>query len=132
MGFWIFILICNSLVPLTMIIVGAITLKKPPKEINGIMGYRTTMSMKNADTWQFANKLCGKIFFKWGWLVLAATVIAMLPIIGRDEDTIATWGVILTAVQMLPFLIPIFIVERALRKRFDKDGNRIEIFSDDD
>ena len=38
--------------------------KYPPKEINGIIGYRTTMSRKNMDTWKFAHDYCGKLWLK--------------------------------------------------------------------
>ena len=36
-------------------------MKKAPKEINSVFGYRTSMSMKNKDTWEFAHKYCGKV-----------------------------------------------------------------------
>ena len=49
MGFWIFMLIMDLLIPLTMIGFGRYFIKKAPKEINGVFGYRTSMSMKNKD-----------------------------------------------------------------------------------
>ena len=53
MGFFIFMFICNLLIPLLMIICGYFMRRKPPKEINGLIGYRTAMSRKNKDTWDF-------------------------------------------------------------------------------
>ena len=50
MGFWIAMFVCNLLVPLLMVIFGRIMYKHAPKSINGIYGYRTSMSMKNEDT----------------------------------------------------------------------------------
>ena len=46
MGFWIFMLVMDLLIPVTMVFIGKRFQKKPPKEINGIYGYRTAMSMK--------------------------------------------------------------------------------------
>lgn len=46
MVFFICMFICNLLIPATMIIAGYFMYKKPPKEINGVIGYRTTMSRK--------------------------------------------------------------------------------------
>ena len=63
-GFWIFMLIMDLLVPFTMIGWGKLFLDKAPKNINYTFGYRTTMSMKNQDTWQFAHKYCGKLWFR--------------------------------------------------------------------
>ena len=61
MGFWIFMLIMDLLLPFTMIGFGRYFMKKAPKEINSVFGYRTSMSMKNKDTWEFAHKYCGKV-----------------------------------------------------------------------
>lgn len=55
MGFLIFMVIMLLLTPLTMIGFGKYFIKSAPKEINGAFGYRTSMSMKNKDTWQFAH-----------------------------------------------------------------------------
>ena len=60
MGFWIFMLIMDLLLPFAMIGFGRYFMKKAPKEINSVFGYRTSMSMKNKDTWEFAHKYCGK------------------------------------------------------------------------
>ena len=53
MGFWIFMLIMDLLLPFTMIGFGRYFMKKAPKEINSVFGYRTSMSMKNKDTCRF-------------------------------------------------------------------------------
>ena len=58
MEFWIFMLIMDLLLPFTMIGFGRYFMKKAPKEINSVFGYRTSMSMKNKDTWEFAHKYC--------------------------------------------------------------------------
>ena len=55
MWFWWFMLICDMIIPIVMVIVGRIMWKHCPKHINGISGYRTTRSMKNMDTWKFAH-----------------------------------------------------------------------------
>ena len=63
MGFWIFMLIMDLLIPFTMIGFGKMFLKKAPDQINYVFGYRTSMSMKNQDTWVFAHHYCGKIWY---------------------------------------------------------------------
>ena len=41
MGFWIFMLIMDLLIPFTMIGFGKMFLKKAPDQINYVFGYRT-------------------------------------------------------------------------------------------
>lgn len=66
MWFWWFLFCCDLLVPVTMIVSGRIMWKHPPKNINGLMGYRTSRSMKNMDTWLFAHDYCGRLWWKIG------------------------------------------------------------------
>lgn len=46
MWFWWFMFICDLMIPIVMIIAGRMMWKHCPKSINGIVGYRTTLSMK--------------------------------------------------------------------------------------
>ena len=55
MGFWIFMLITDLLIPVIMTVFGWYFIKQAPKNINYLFGYRTEMSMKNEDTWKFAH-----------------------------------------------------------------------------
>ena len=64
---WMFITmsICNLLIPLIMLLGGYLMYKKPPKEINNVVGYRTKMSKKNKDTWEFAHNYCGRLWLNY-------------------------------------------------------------------
>lgn len=125
MRFWIFMLVMDLLIPLTMIGFGHYFLKCAPKEINIIFGYRTTMSMKNRDTWDFAHKYCGKIWYIVGIVMLPFTVIPMLFVIGKDVDIIGNLGAVICFIQMIPLIGSIFPTEKALKKTFDRNGNRL-------
>ena len=122
--FWIFMLFMDLLIPLTMIGFGKIFLNKMPKNINAAFGYRTTMSMKNKDTWEFAHKYCGKIWYLCGWVMLPLSVIPLLFVLNRSIDTIANVGLIISVIQLVPLVGSIFPTEVALRKTFDKNGFR--------
>ena len=52
------------------------------------------------------------------------TVIPMLFAIGNSENVVATVGLIVSFVNTVTLIIPIFFTEKALNKAFDKDGNR--------
>lgn len=121
MGFWIFMTCCNLLIPILMIIVGWVFLKHPPKTINGIYGYRTSRSMKNIDTWNFAHAVCGKIWWRIGWCMLPVSLLAILPVIGKNDNIVGLWGGVITTVECVVLIAAIFPVERALKERFGDD-----------
>ena len=124
MGFWIFMLLMDLLIPFTMIGFGRCFMKNTPKEINAVFGYRTSMSMKNKDTWEFAHKYCGKIWYVCGLIMLLITVIILLLVIGKSRDYVETVGGIICGVQLIPLIGSIFPIEIALKKVFDNNGKR--------
>ena len=100
MWLWWFWLICDLLIPFVMIVVGRMSWKHCPKNINSLIGYRTTRSMKSMDTWKFAHEYCGKLWWKLGWLIM-----------------------ILTALMHV-LIISIYPTEKALKEHFNDDGTR--------
>ena len=124
MGFWIYIFIMNMLIPVTMIGFGRYFMKHTPKEINHVFGYRTSMSMKNRDTWDFAHKYCGRLYWHFGLFMLPLSVTPMLFILNRDTNTVGTVGAIETTIQIIFLLVPVILTERALKRNFDKYGYR--------
>ncbi|MDZ5253793.1 SdpI family protein [Clostridium sp. LIBA-8841] len=125
MGFWIFMMIMDLLIPITMIGFGKYFSEKAPREINNTFGYRTSMSMKNKDTWDFAHHYFGKLWVKMGYVVLIISIIGMLFLLKKDENTIGLWGGVLCAVQLVFMILPIIFTEKALKKNFDKYGNKV-------
>ena len=126
MGFWIYMTLMTLLIPAIMFITGHIFIKKPPKTINYIYGYRTGMSTKNKDTWDFAHRHCGTIWHRWGVGLAVATVAVMALAWGKDTDTVGAVGGVLCMVQILVLLGTIIPTEVALRRTFDKNGKRKE------
>lgn len=125
MGFWIFMLITDLLIPVIMIVFGWYFMKKAPKKINMLFGYRTDRSMKNRDTWEFAHSFIGKLWLKWGLAMLLLTIASMIFTTGRNENIVGTVGLIVCTLQLILLVGSIFPTEKALKKTFDKDGNRI-------
>lgn len=125
MAFWLFMLVCDLLTPGLMMLVGWITWKHPPKDINALYGYRTSRSMKNQETWRFAQEHCGRTWWYLGLTLAVPSVIPMLFVLYAREDTVSLTGVIVLMVQMAVLVASIIPTEIALRKNFDKDGNRM-------
>lgn len=124
MGFFISMFICNLLVPLIMLIGGILMYRKPPKQINDAIGYRTRRSKKNMDTWLFAHKYCGKEWTIVGAILLVASVAGQIPFAGAGENTVGLVTMIVLGVQVAVILLSIVPVERALERTFDDEGMR--------
>ena len=124
MGFFIAMFVCNLLMPLIMLIFGYCMYKNPPKEINGLVGYRTTMSKKNKDTWLFAHNYCGRLWIKLGLILLLPTILAQIPFVHSSDNTIGIVTLIIEAIQLAVLLGSIVPVEKALKRNFDENGNR--------
>lgn len=123
-GFWIFMLIIDLLIPFVMIGFGKVWLNKPPKKINQLSGYRTTMSMKNNDTWIFAHKYFGKLWFKLGIGLLPISILPLLLVFDKSINTIGLVGGIVCSIQGILMVVPIIPTEIALKKTFDQNGKQ--------
>lgn len=122
MWFWWFMFICDLLTPFLMIFAGRMMWKHTPKNMNGAIGYRTSRSMKNIETWRFANNHCGKTWCKIGKFMLFSSALLHLPFYGSSIETIGSFGAILCTVQVIILIISIFPTEKALKRNFTEDG----------
>ena len=124
--FWLFMLATALLIPGSMLLLGRSFAKNPPGEINTGYGYRTARSMRNRQTWEFAQRYSGRFWVRAGRPVLAVSLVWMAFLFGREVDTVGHFGLILTGFQMVPFLAVIPATERALKREFDDFGRKRE------
>lgn len=124
MAYWLFMLAMDLILPLSMLWLGRYFRKKAPAKINYAFGYRTNMSMKNTDTGAFAHHHFGKTWFLCGLVLLPLSVVPMLCVLGKGEHAVSLVGSIVCGVQLVSLLGSIIPTERALRRTFDRDGNR--------
>jgi len=106
-----------------MIVFGLIFLKKPPKNINSLYGYRTRMSSVNQETWDFAHEYSGRVWLRTGVYVLVGSMVLMLLL--KNSKDFERYMLTMFYVQMGFMLMVIPLTEKALRKSFDKEGNRL-------
>lgn len=111
-------------IPLMMIVIGGSWRKRPPKSINWIYGYRTTRSMKSQEAWEFAHKYVGELWFKMGIITIVISLIFLFVLSFTSEDIAEKMFVAWTLAQAILLIIPIIPTERALKKNFDKNGNK--------
>ena len=123
-GSFIAAFVCSLLIPLVLIVGGYMMEKHPPKKINRDYGYRTRLSMKNKETWVFAHQICGKLWFRLGWPLLILSALVQLPFARAEENAIGILTVALEAGKAAVLLLSVPVVERALKRRFDENGQR--------
>ena len=124
MWFWWIMLVCNTLIPITMILVGWVMRKHPPKRINWVCGYRTALSMKNKETWEFAHEYGGRVWCIVGAIMLVPSIVAMVPFYHSAVPavSIVSWAV--TIVQLIALIASVLTIEIALKRTFDENGVR--------
>ena len=120
----IFIFVSNLIIPIMMLFFGITFKNEGPKKINGFYGYRTSMSMKNKETWDFAHRYCGRLWTKLGFITLFLSIIISLIILSFDDKIQGIVVATIVTIQTTILVASIFPVEKELKKNFDKDGNR--------
>ena len=124
MALWLNILffVCIIIVPVISMAAGYIMFKKPPKEINDTVGYRTKRSKASQEAWDFANKYCGKNTLISGIIMLvASTAVFCFLCSGKSTKEMLITTLIIMAVQVaLLVLVMAVPTEMKLKKLFDK------------
>lgn len=118
MGIWMATLLLNLLIPIVIWIIGILYLKRPSKSINWMHGYRTQKSMKNQETWEYAQRHFGGVCCRWGIGFATVVLLLMILVIGKSEKIIGTIGSAIGTSEgflMAYILVP---TERALKKKF--------------
>ena len=124
MWFWWTMLVCDLLIPLSMIIAGWVMWKHTPKRINRWYGYRTELSMKNEQTWKFAHTHAGKVWCIMGIVMLIPSILAFVPFYYSSNKVVGIVGAIVTTVQVIALIASVFPTEAALARTFDENGER--------
>lgn len=124
MGFWLYVFLVTLLIPFTLLLMWYICPKF--KEINTTSGYRTTLSMKNQETWDFSQNYCAKLSLYMFFPSLILSFVTMPFFINQSTTIIGWMGLVVTLVQMMSFVVIIMATEKALKKNFDEKGNRDE------
>jgi len=95
-----------------------------PKKINFVFGYRTPMSMKNIETWKFGNVYAGNYMWRSGVILLIGSLITLFAIMNSSETVIRNAGLIIIVAHAVMIFGTILLTEIALRRNFDRNGNR--------
>ena len=124
MELWGTIILC-SIIPVMMLITGLFAKMGLPKRVNWVVGYRTTLSCKNQDTWAFAHKHLGRSWSFIGVILFILSIGFLLLLHFADIEVYAEIVIPITMItQLVVMSLMIIPTEVALRKEFDKNGIR--------
>lgn len=96
-------------------VAGFIMLKFPPKKVNYLYGYRTNSSMKNQNTWDFAQKYSAREMMVTGLFLAASSLLVLFS----DFGSFLKLGVGIAFV-ILAVVILLIRVEKAIKRRFSE------------
>jgi uncharacterized membrane protein len=102
------ILVCGSLV----LLIGLMMKIFPAKKINSSYGYRTPLSLKNQETWDYANRISANLML-FGGILNFVTSVLLAVYLPTNKGVLMNLG-ILTAIP----LIMILITETKLSRKF--------------
>lgn len=119
---FVFLTICSLLVPLSMILLGYMWKDNPPKDRQGMSGYRTAMSRLNDETWIYAHRCWGRINLVLGSILAVASLFTM--IIVRNRMDFEMTSVYLVFIQLGIMIFTIVPTEFLLHRHFTEQGTK--------
>ena len=115
----------TAILPLFILVFGLFTRIGLPKKVNWFIGYRTSLACKNQDTWAFAHRYWGKLMIAFGLILTTLSVVCMI-LIARGVFTLepASLLIVSAVATLVAVIVSIIPTEIALRKVFEKNGER--------
>ena len=108
----------DVLIPIILIGNGVILRNHPPQKINTYYGYHSKRSMRNKETWIFAQRTFG-IFSIWlGMFVLIILAILLLAYTNKTTQAMETMSYCYFGTTLLARFLLYFPVEAALKRNF--------------
>jgi uncharacterized membrane protein len=102
-------------VGIVFFLVGRLMKNYPPPDINGLAGYRTSRSMKNQESWDFAQVEAGKKMSRFGKIGILIGLISLMIPLSDPWDLYLGMIWVLVSCSLL-----IYSVEKSLKQKFGK------------
>lgn len=114
---YIILILLSLLMPLALLAVGLILNKYSPKKINSSVGYRTTRSKKNIETWNEANNYSIKLLIKYSLLVLLVIILAAI-FVGRSYNSLGAIIMLSVILSLVTIIRIVILTEKHLKNMF--------------
>ena len=114
----ILLMLFMLIMPVVLLLCGIIMgVAGRPQKYKWWAGYRTSRAIKNQETWVFANRYFGKLSLLSGLTTLTFSI----GVINTQDVYVMAWTY---AAQVISFILVCILTETALKKEFDKNGER--------
>ena len=124
-GDWTFTFFKVMLIPIISMVGGLLDIYIPPiKSPMMAFGYRSPMAKKSQETWDFAQQYSGKLSWILGKYLFILSPLPILCVCWCDKNIVEIVESSILLCQVLVMLFSIILTEIALKKNFDKNGNR--------
>jgi ACR3 family arsenite efflux pump ArsB len=111
---WAFVL---AVIPVPLGLFALAWRKNPPADI-GIYGYRTKLSMRSKESWDYAHKLCAKLFPRYNLILLIASEIVLFIGYAISKDHVMIIAICLLVIQTVLVFLMCIQIDRALKEKF--------------
>jgi len=110
------------LIPLVMVLLGLLFSRFPPKKINGLVGYRTSRSMKSQEAWDFANAMAARLMWQTGLAYGTLAFLLMWSFRRMPANGQGIFSMVFELIEVAGVILLLVPVERALKENFDGNG----------
>lgn len=117
MEFWIFMTICDLVVPVVMIAGGFVL--RGRANISSTDSDRKVFPKVTDEVWVRSHHICARVWIVVGSIMLVLTAIFQFLLIDSEHSHIGNMGILFVTLQCLVLLITLVHVEHAVKKIFD-------------
>ena len=110
--------VINFILPIGLMIYGALYKFKALKKTSVFLGYKTTRTLLSQETWEYANKRVGNIWINLGALYTVFVGLYLFLVPSAREKL----SVVVFAVGLAIVLYTFFTVDKELDEKFDEEG----------
>ena len=125
MAFWFIMLIAGEIIPFILYKFGKLYLTNPPEDRKSPLRCRAVNAGKSDETWHFAHRLCGELWYKAGFYLLMLVALVMILVIGQEAYKVKNTFFVILAFELFTIVRSIFVLHKRMHKEFDEEGNRL-------
>lgn len=103
-------------IPVVTLILGIVFECFPPQKINGVIGYRTKLSMSNQTMWNLAQGTLGKCCTLVAIACIITCDLFLIVVMLINVQAVPRYSWILTIFHALSLIVPIIVTNKTLKK----------------
>lgn len=107
-----------QIVPILLIIAGTYMVSHITTRKTAKIGYRSVRAFQSEESWQYAQKECGKLWKKLGWITLVISLLVGLLLLKIPVDLQGIFTIVVMFLQMGILLYTNRTIENRLKEHY--------------